>query len=149
MIKSELNIMICFQGPLICYVTPEVLPVTQKLYFSLELFPRFFIGLHRICLCAIVLNFEYWHLPVACKNWLCGYETWMKFFHVSLPVPNLDTVLSDSTPGHFVNIWQSKWNWIRSIKFETVQIHFNDVFGLLASTNFATMATWRNVFSSL
>ena len=22
-------------------------------------------------------NFEYWHLFIACKNWLCSYETWM------------------------------------------------------------------------
>ena len=51
--------MICFQGPLICYITPEALPVTQTLYFSLEFFPRFFVGLCRICLCANVLNFEY------------------------------------------------------------------------------------------
>ena len=33
---------------------------------------------------------------------------------------------------------------------ETVRIHFlSDVFGLLSSRNFATMATWRNDFSSL
>ena len=36
------------------------------------------------------------------------------------------------------------------MKFETVRIHFlSDVFGLLSSRNFATMATWRNDFSSL
>ena len=63
---------------------------------------------------------------------------------------NLDTVLSDSIPEKFANIWQIKWNRIRSIKFETVQIHFlSDVFGVLPSRNFATMATWRNDFSSL
>ena len=60
-IKSELKlklIMMSFQGPLICYaiVTPEVLLVTQlTLYFS-QFFPRFFVGLCRICLCANVLN---------------------------------------------------------------------------------------------
>ena len=32
--------------------------------------------------------------------------------------------------------------------FEAVRIRFlNDVFGLLSSRNFATMATWRNDFS--
>ena len=37
----------------------------------------------------------------------------------------LDTVLSDSTPENFANIWQIKWNWIwQSIKFETVRIFF-------------------------
>ena len=36
------------------------------------------------------------------------------------------------------------------MKFETVRIHFlNDVYGLLASKTFATMATWRNDFTSL
>ena len=36
------------------------------------------------------------------------------------------------------------------MKFETARIHFlSDVFGLLLSWNFATMATWRNDFSSL
>ena len=33
------------------------------------------------------------------------------------------------------------WNWIRSTKFETLRIHFCDVFGLLSFRNFATMAT--------
>ena len=39
---------------------------------------------------------------------------------------------------------------IKSMKFETVRIHFlSDVFGLFSSRNLATMATWRNDFSSL
>ena len=59
---------------------------------------------------------------------------------------NLDTVPSDST----ANFWQIKWHWIRSIKFETVRIHFlSDVFGLYHPEIFATMATWRNNFFSL
>ena len=58
---------------------------------------------------------------------------------------NLDTVLSNSTPEIFANIWQIKWNWMRSMKFEIVRIH---VFGLLSSRNFATMAKWRIDFSS-
>ena len=37
---------------------------------------------------------------------------------------NLDMVLLYSTPEHFANIWQIKWNWMRSVKFETVQIPF-------------------------
>ena len=51
--------MMCFPGPLICYafVTSEALLVTQKLYFS-QIFPSFFVGFCRICLCANVLNFE-------------------------------------------------------------------------------------------
>ena len=47
-------------------------------------------------------------------------------------------------PENFANIWQIKWKWIRSMKFETVRIYF-----LLSSKNVATMATWRNDFSSL
>ena len=36
------------------------------------------------------------------------------------------------------------------MKFEAMRIHFlSDVFGLLSSKNFATMATWRNDFSTL
>ena len=27
-------------------------------------------------------------------------------------------------PENFANIWQIKWNWLRSMKFETVRIHF-------------------------
>ena len=39
---------------------------------------------------------------------------------------------------------------IESMKFETVRIHFlSDFFGLFSSRNLATMATWRNDFSSL
>ena len=37
-------------------------------------------------------------------------------------------------PENFANNWQIEWNWTRSMKFETVQIHFlSDVFGLLSS----------------
>ena len=60
---------------------------------------------------------------------------------------NLSTVLSDSTWENFANICQIKWNWMGSMKFETVRIHFlSDVFGLLSSKSFATMTTWRNDF---
>ena len=54
---------------LACYTNT----VFQSIFFL-----RFFVGLCRICLCANVLNFEYQHFFIACKNWLCGYETWMK-----------------------------------------------------------------------
>ena len=48
------------------------------------------------------------------------------------------------TQKNFASISQ-----IKCMKFETVRIHFlSDVFSLLSSRNFATMATWRN-FSSL
>ena len=61
---------------------------------------------------------------------------------------HLNTVLSDSTWENFANICQIKWNWMGSMKFERVRIHFlSDAFGLLSSKNFATMTTWRNDFS--
>ena len=51
---------------------------------------------------------------------------------------------------NFAKICQIKWNWIRSVKFETVRIDFlSDFIGLLSSKNCATMATWRKDFSSL
>ena len=66
--------------------------------------------------------------------------------HKNVLFLNLDTVLSD--PENFASIWQIEGNWLRSMKLETVRIHLlNDVFGLLSSRNFATMATWRNDFS--
>ena len=53
------------------------LVLLHKRCISVNFFLRF-LGLRGICLCANVLNFEYQHLFIACKNWLCGYETWMK-----------------------------------------------------------------------
>ena len=45
--------------------------------------------------------------------------------------------------------WQIKYYWRRSMKFESVRIHFlSDVFDLLLSRNFANMATRRYDFSS-
>ena len=37
---------------------------------------------------------------------------------------NSDTDLSDSTPDNFAKSLQINWNWVRLMKFETVQIHF-------------------------
>ena len=37
---------------------------------------------------------------------------------------NLATVVSDTAPQNFANICQIKWNWIRSMKFETVRIRW-------------------------
>ena len=63
---------------------------------------------------------------------------------------NLDAVLSDSTLENFAKIWQIKWNWIRLTRFEAVRIHIlSEVFGLLSSRNFATVATWLSDFSPL
>ena len=50
---------------------------------------------------------------------------------------------------NFAKICQIKWNGIRSVKFEIVQIDFYDFISLLSSKNFATMAMWRKDSSSL
>ena len=79
-----------------------------------------------------------------------GVREWQKKFSFSFSKHTVDTVLSDSTPENLANFWQIKWNWIRQMKFETVQFHLWSVlFGLLSPRNFATMATWRNDLSSL
>ena len=47
------------------------------------------------------------------------------------------SLISDSTPDNFAKIFQIKWNWIRSMKFETVQIHFlSDVFRFVVIQKF-------------
>ena len=57
------------------------------------------------------------HAP-AWRSWWTQRENVLFLFR------NLDTGLSDSTPETFDNIWQIKWNWIRSMKIETLWIHF-------------------------
>ena len=41
---------------------------------------------------------------------------------------NSDTVLFDSTPENFANIWQIKWSWTRSIKFEKLSANSRFLF---------------------
>ena len=75
---------------------------------------------------------------------LALWSRWAQHKSCLFPLLNLYMVLSGSTRGNFANICQIKWNWIRSMKFEAVQIHFlSDVFGFLPFKHFATMATWR------
>ena len=84
-----------------------------------------------------------WNFLISCS----GLKERNNFLFLFL---NLDTVLSDLTPEKFANIWQIKWNWTRSLKSETVWIQFlSDIFGLLSSRNFATIASWHNDFFSL
>ena len=68
--------------------------------------------------------------------WIFSGTTQCK--HFPFLVLNLDTMLSDTTPERFANIWQIKWYWRRSTKFE---ISRN-----LLSRNFATMGTWNILF---
>ena len=90
-----------------------------------------------------------WNFPFSSAHFKL-WSRWTVHKSCLFPLLNLDTALSDSTLENFANICQIKWTWIRSMKFEAVRIHFlSDVFSLLSSKNFATMATWRNNFSSL
>ena len=82
---SRPTVMLCYTRSTSCYTN--------------TVFQSFFVGLHRI---ANVLNFEYWHLFIACKNWLCGYETWMKnTFFCSQFSPQ-------DTGYHILGFWNSK-----------------------------------------
>ena len=89
----------------------RALLVTQTLYFS-QFFPCFFVGLCRICLCANVLKFEYWHLFIACKNWLCGYKTWMKAIFSWMKNALFSSQLSPWNTGNCIlGLWNSKIFW--------------------------------------
>ena len=79
---------------------------------------------------------------------LALWSRWIQHKSCLFLFRHLNTVLSDSTWENFANICQMKWNWMGSMKFETVRIHFlSDVFCLLSSKNCATMTTWRNDLS--
>ena len=81
---------------------------------------------------------------------LALWSRWTQHKSCLFPLLNLDTVLSDSTLENSANIFQMKWNGIRSMKFEAVRIHFlSDIFGYLSSKSVATMATWRKLTSPL
>ena len=59
---------------------------------------------------------------------LSGWTRHKNFHFLFQHVQNFDTVLTNSNPENFANIWQIKWNWIRSMKFVTVWIHFLGTF---------------------
>ena len=112
----------------------------QQLYTCITLFCTFLS--HR---CANAT----WNFLISCALFMDYVNTrqQLNFLFIFL---NLHTVLSDWTPENFAIIWQIEWNWTRTMKFETVRIHFlSDVFCLFRSRKLATMATWRNDFSSL
>ena len=83
----------------------------------------------------------------------CTNATWnfltqhKKFLFLLL---NSDSVLSDSTPQkcrqYLVNL--RKLNKIDEV-WNSAKLLYKWIFGLLSTQNFATMATWRNDFSSL
>ena len=114
---------------------------------------RFLLTKQQICTC-IMLIWSFlcrrctpatWKFQISHARFMESVNTTQK---LSFSFSKLNTVLSDSTWENFTNICQMKWNWMGSMKFEKVRIHFlSDVFGLLSSKNFATMTTWRNDFS--
>ena len=55
---------------------------------------------------------------------LALWSRWTQHKSCLFSLLNLDTVLSDSTRGHFANICQIKWNWISSMKFERCEFTF-------------------------
>ena len=96
-----INVLSCLV--LSCYTNT----VFQSIFFL-----RFFVGLRRICLCANVLNFEYQHLFIACKNWLCGYETWMKaLFSWKKNRLNCSQFCPRNTGKLILGLWNSKIFW--------------------------------------
>ena len=103
--------MMWFQYPPICsgLATPEHFWL-HKRCISVNFFPCFFVGLCRICLCANVLKFEYWHLFIACKNWLCGYKTWMKAIFSWMKNALFSSQLSPRNTGNCIlGLWNSKF----------------------------------------
>ena len=100
-------IMMCFQGPLVLCCTSHF-GYTNAVFQSI-----FLVFLHRFtqnCLCPNVLNFEYWHLFIACKNyWLCDYETWMKAIFSWMKNTLFCTQFSPQNTGNrILGLWNSK-----------------------------------------
>ena len=112
------------------------------------------LGKQQICTC-ITLFCTFLSCHCMISTWIFAihvpalWSRWTKHKNVLFLFLNFDKVLCNSTPKNFANIWQIKWNWTGSMKFETVQIHFlRDIFGL-SSRNSATMVTWHNDFPPL
>ena len=107
---------------------------------------RFISAKQRLCTCmTLFCTFLNRSCKSASWNFLISRDWWTLHNNFLFLFLNSDTVLSDSSPDDFAKILQTKWNWIRSMKFETVRIHLlSDVFAFLSSRNIATMATWRN-----
>ena len=116
---------------------------------------RFILAKQQLCTCiTLFCTFLNRRCKSATWNFLisraCLWGWWTQHKNFLCLFLKSDTVLSNSIPDDFAKILQTKWNWIRSMKFETVRIHLlRDVFALLSSRNIATMGTWRNDFSAL
>ena len=74
------------------------------------------------------------------------HKTTIKF---SFPFSKLRYSPFGLNPRKFRHHLTNWVNWTRTMKFKTVRIHFlSDFFCLFRSRKLATMATWRNDFSS-
>ena len=60
---------------------------------------------------------SYFHAP-ALRSW------WTKHKKFLFSFSKLRYGFFEFNPENFAKIWQIKWNWIRSMKFETMQIYF-------------------------
>ena len=88
-----------------------------------------------------------WNFLISRAHFIEQVNTTWKF---SFPVCKLRSCPFGFNTRNVANIWQIKWNGIKSMKSETVRTHFLiKVFGLLSSRNFATIARSRSHFSSL
>ena len=76
-------------------------------------------------------------------NFLIAHAHFMEYMNETLTFSSLiflylHTVLSGSFPENFASIWKIKRNWIRAMKFETMQIQFHP----------EILLPWQNDFSS-
>ena len=82
--------------------------------------------------------------PIRDRTCLVLYERIVIYF---FPFSKLRYGPFGFNPENFVNIWQIKWNWIRSMKFETVLIYFSS--DILVCCHPEMLLPWqRNVMTS-
>ena len=100
---------------------------------------EFMLAKQQLCTCILpfctVLSLR---CTTATWNFLisraCFINPTQKFYFFF--ILNLNTFVSHSTPENCANVWQIKWNWIRSIKFETLRIHFLSEFPFVVIKKF-------------
>ena len=108
------------------------------------------IWIWKSYLCLLFCTFRSRRCTIATWNFLNSRARFMEYGNKTQKFSFSFSKLWDSTPENFANVWEIKRNWRESMKFATVRMHFlRDLFRLLSTRNFVTMATWRNDFSSL
>ena len=77
-----------------------------------SIFPIFLCRFTQNLFMCNVLNFEYRDLFIACKNWLCGYEIWMKAIFSWLKNTLFNSQFSSQNTGdHILGLWNSTIFW--------------------------------------